>query len=407
MTQDTCPVGSRRLFDAYGNPWDSTPRREQAITNEYHIVENHPLLSPEFYGIQLAESPKRGTLVIKRASDSVTLTEVTAAPSDATQYRVDYEPDATDPDRLGTAYVEFHSSAYNVDPSLSLRVYCAYTGMGSPVKADIINEVQGFHAFFRYFGGDASDGDKVVSVNESWTALPKQYRDLTVNASIIVTPAAGVSRIVVGVARRLTLLNGSTFNFNNGVLRADGRSGLFCGGGGGAGDVWPGSDGVVGALSSGEAGTGGVAPYGNGVDGVNNWGLLHDGTNQLYTHAKSPAIRFATGVRGGNGAQGTTGSPGTGGRPGCCIYMEVKELYVDNTTFFYADGANGTNGTNQSGAGGGGSGGFILIAFKKLVKAGSPTYQANGGVGGISGTGGDGGDGSQGFAGVWRVREAA
>jgi hypothetical protein len=415
MSQDRCSEGLRKVFDGIQNPFVSSHRREQALTNERHIVLNIPTAMPAFFGIQLAESPKRETVVIKRVSDDETLSEVTSEPTTALQYWVDYEPSDTDPDRYGTAYIKFHSSAED------LHVYVAYTGMGSPIKADIINEIQRFRGFFPYFGGDGTLGDHTLVGNEAYSATPKQYRNLDIG-NFTIDPASGNTRIVLAVSQRLTIGASGIISMNATDMTRHPRLGLFAGGGGGGCAHHPdnhyseddGDHGISGMFSSGVGGLGGdreaAGPAVAGGNGVNNFTAMHDGSSYLYSaFAGCSPILLSGGCEGGRGG-GDHDSPQTqGGYPGGSIYIECDEFECASGAIMRAIGGNGIDDDDGYGGGsGGGSGGLIVIAFKKLIDT-TPTFTVTGGTGGSIGAGGGpaGGDGSVGMGVLWRVREAA
>jgi hypothetical protein len=414
MGQDGSSEGLRKVDDGIQNPFVSSHRREQALTNERHIVQNIPLAMAAFFGIQLAESPKRETVVIKRVSDDETLTEVTTDPTTALQYWVDYEPSDTDPDRYGTAYIKFHSSAED------LHVYVAYTGMGSPIKADIINEIQRFRGFFPYFGGDGSLGDHTLVGNEAYSATPKQYRNLDIG-NFTIDPASGNTRIVLAVSQRLTIGASGIISMNATDMTRHPRLGLFAGGGGGGCAHHPdnhyseedGDNGISGMFSSGVGGVGGSretgAPPTAGGNGTNNFTEMHDGASYLYSaFAGCSPILLSGGCAGGRGGGDHDSPQLPGGDPGGSIYIECDELECASGAIMRAIGGGGFQGQLYGGGSGGGSGGLIAIAFKKLIDA-TPTFTVTGGAGGAgSGSGGAaGGDGSVGMGVLWRVREAA
>jgi len=413
---DGAPEGLRFVRDIWGDPFAGT-RRETSISNEEHIVTQVPLADPDFYGIQLAEIPKRGTVSISGYS------EVFTAPA-AAEFRVDYEPDDTDADRKGTAFIAFHSSENGN------KVEVSYTGMGSPIKADIINELMMFQPLFGIFCGDGTDGDHTTAGNESWDATPKQYRNLTISTGHVVSPDTGVGMILLGVTERLKIQGAIDVKGKADEIVSTTGCGHYGGGGGGGGGGEAGgaggADGDPGSTSAfkkttpfglgGLQGSGGGAGGGAGTAG-------QDGTNWYETFSylyRDRMFRRLWGQRGGNGGTGTGagGAAGTGGKGGTIVVIECNELELTATGIISAAGDDGTAGSAGTGSGGGGGGGGggaggTALIFCKTVIDDSGTVSAAGGAGGAAGVaggtggnGGAGGDGADGLAAIVVIRES-
>lgn len=379
------PLGNRMVFPVWGNPFTSS-RRANVITAETHIVEHLPWESGAFYGIRLAEIPERGTVSITDEALAA-YSEVFIAPA-AGEYRVDYEPDATNPDGKGTGYIELHVSEWNADPSLATRLICEYTGQGTLWGADIYNEAEFIQPLFPFFAGDASDGDKTTAGDETWNEI-SQFRDCTISAGDTVSPNVAVHRLLVGVTRRLTIIG--AFDLDDAGMTDTDGGGAFGGGGAygttdvvghgcGGGRAYHANMPLILRQTPAETLTGRGGWGGNNTNQAGEAGYNHMLLNFSAQAYRWPWVRTLIGQAGGRDIFGGN----DGGNGGGSIVIECNELDFQGAGQISAEGHNGAGAKSGCGAGG-----TAFIFFRKLIANDGAISVA----GGISAGGGNGSDG--------------
>ena len=269
-----------------------------------------------------------------------------------------------------------------------------------------------------YTGYGNSTTDLTVSSSTTWASGEYVYRDLTIDASVILTPTDTVNGTLI--------IRGDTLILN-GEISADGRGAAgaidpggsnhvgtagtagFLGGGGGAGS-W--ADYLGGAGGAANYNIGGV-PAGIGTSGsggalhanAGTLGIVQMAMNLVYSDGlyTSSAGSFRVKAGGGGGSGGdTNGAPGDGANGGGIIILIFRTVILGASSVVSADGNAGQAGASD-GAGGGGGGGVAIIITENLTDSGI----TNTAIGGTGGTGtsptGLGGAGGTGYAGILEI----
>lgn len=311
----------------------------------------------------------------------------------------------------------------------------SYAGDGSPLTGLAAS-------LFDVFGGDGSNGARVVSGTES-VPLRAQYTTLTLNTGSVLRTSSSDGRAYIAVQGRCIIRGtldgrgrgapgGSQLSAGTHFGGLPGRNAMYvqartevpgcisgAGGGGGSGLSYAGGNG------GGGEGGGGAAD--DGAEAVGTWKRvgLTGGSSGLLTGATKTdgfaRLLACPGAGGGSGAtyngdgSGTNVQGGGGGAGGAVIYLECGEFEFVAGGALDARGTNGgnatcsgtacTNGTDAAGGGGGGGGGVVLVRTRSVV-SNAGVVQVSGGAGGNgAGLGGNsGGTGASGFADIVIVR---
>lgn len=263
------------------------------------------------------------------------------------------------------------------------------------------------------YGGDGSDGDVTISADTTISAAIRNYLNLTVDSTKILSPAgAGNSGIlIIGIKETLTLngiisvdetgnpggiggwlaANPGTGGINgqqNGTISAVELLTCISGAGGGGGGSTPGRlDDTPGKDGGGAGGTGGTGS----ADAIGTIGVTTSIPKvSLHRVGFKPDNINILGAGGGGGSGQSNQHGGDGGLGGGLIYIECDTLVFNAGAKFTANGMNGyngdSNGTLGGGGGGGGGGGFIWIRAKNIT-TNAGTFEVTGGTGGTGGAG--------------------
>lgn len=313
----------------------------------------------------------------------------------------------------------------------------SFAGDGSPLTGLATS-------LFDVFGGDGSDGARVVSGTES-VPLRAQYSTLTLNVGSVLQTNSSDGRAYIAVQGRCTL-RGTVDGRGRGVpgrtafpagSDGPGQAGLNAmhfvsraevpgcvsgaSGGGGSALSYPGANG------GGGEGDGGLP--GNPAQSPGTWkrvglsggshGLLSGATttDAFSTLVACPGAGAASGsVANGDGTgTGTNVQGGGGGSGGAVIYLECGELEFVAGGVLDARGSNGGNALctgaacssslDAAGGGGGGGGGVVLVRTRSIISNAGQVRVDGGAAGSGAGLGGnDGGAGAAGFADIVIVR---
>jgi len=394
----------RKLVNFRWNPFTES-NSYTVITDEVHAV---PATSP--YWVRLKEvadedytDPTSGTPVYIRTAGGTPFAEVSTSPG-LNEFRVDYD--------YKTGWVEFNSGN-----AADIILVC-YRGTGSPVEAELVNNLQRFETATPYFGGDGSDGSLTVSSNTQLAEDPagsalvyKQYTNVLIEAGYTLSIASGCHGLVLAVQGKLELESGAKIDVNSrGAAGGAGGGGSANGAEGGVGGYGGGGGG--GGSATYEGGRGG-SPYGMGGTGRGGSG----GGVGAAGSAGVRAVRFEDDVcwrslvnqyvpgagGGGGGADG-----GAGGAGGGFILVNCAVFAINSGTL-EAKGAVGNNGGSGAGGGGGGGGGTIIVLADRITGPHSHSYiqgtLCDVSAGAAGSGGGGGGNGGAGAAGYKRVIE--
>lgn len=361
---------------------------------------------------------------------------------------------------------DFSSNVSGTTPADSLFIgtaTCDGSGVTAVSDADVLKDIEYNNKEVEIYG-DGSDGDVTLSANTTTLAVPKQYNNLTLNASKILTTENDHQKsLIIRVAGTLTV-SGTITMTGKGALSAPSAAG----GSGGGSPNSSGEDGTYGAPGTapfgitskggaggngGDGGGTGSAPIqgGSGRSGgaafdgqplmyasTSTMGRGNDGEGQAYSQRiddnrinsmwtvlnSLPLCYGGGGGCGGagggggkgsySGSGGTGGNGGSGGDGGGTIILIAKTIVINSGGIIESKGnagGGGTGGASGSGSGtyysggsgggcGGGGGGFICLIYDSLTNNG--TITVDGGAGGAAGSGGasNGTAGSVGQAGV-------
>lgn len=282
--------------------------------------------------------------------------------------------------------------------------------------------------------GNASDA--VIDVNSAMSSPMMIYKNLTINAGIVLTGYASPQIVIcsqlefksaasqismnglggVGGAQTVGGQGAMELVYNGTSLQNDtmlARS-LKKGGIGGSGAA-VGADGVSGALAlspisawflfqircKGGGGGGGGAGAAAGASGAPG---VAGTSGQAGSGAGGSGGGSGVGGGGGGGGVATnTGTGGTGGAGGGMLLL-ICDSIITASGVISANGLDGSVGITAAGGGGGGGGGLVLLYVNTPNVV--PTLQANGGAGGV-GVGTTGYAGGVGGAGATFMMRAA
>ena len=247
----------------------------------------------------------------------------------------------------------------------------------------------------------AHEGVVTISSNQPLSGM-HCYTDFTLNAGIVLTPAANSGRLIIVASNSITL---------NGNIAATGTGGT--GGLGGAGAVNNlGQPGGPGTTNGG--GSGGSASAGGGGLGGSTPGTLGGtaGRAGSITGAQAPLLdSFLVGMShpfaiqggaggGGGGADAGANAGGVGGAGGGSVILIAPTVTIGASSVITTSGSNGVGGAVNSGGGGGGSAGNLYV-FTGTYTDNGLTFTATAGTAG--GGAGTGGSGAAGRAGVKQI----